>query len=96
MVSHIDPVLFPFYINYLPTIFNKSVKSVLFTDDTSLVISGDKNMQYRNEVKTSFACLNDWFNSNLLTLNFNRTKLVQFMAKPSSNSKTSDITITRF
>jgi hypothetical protein len=46
-------------------------------------------MQYRNEVSTSFACLNVWFNSNLLTLNFNKTKLVQFVAKPSSNSVTS-------
>jgi hypothetical protein len=46
-------------------------------------------MQYRTEVSTSFARLNDWFNSKLLTLNFNKTKLVQFMAKPSSNSVTS-------
>jgi hypothetical protein len=58
----------------------------LFADDTSLVISSDNNMQYRNEVSTSFARLNDWLNSILLTLNFNKTKLVQFMAKPISNS----------
>jgi hypothetical protein len=78
-----------FYINDLPSIFNNSVKVVLFADDTSLVISSDNNMQYRNEVSTSFARLNDWFNSNLLTLYLNKTKLVQFMAKPSSNSITS-------
>jgi hypothetical protein len=65
------------------------VKSVLFADDTSLVISSDNNIQYRNGVDISFACLNDWFNSNLLTLNFNKSKLVQFTTKPSSNSVTS-------
>jgi hypothetical protein len=69
--------------------FNNLVKWVLFADDTSLVISSVNNMQYRNEVSTSFAHLNDWFNPNLLTLHFNKTKLVQFMAKPSSNSETS-------
>jgi hypothetical protein len=46
-------------------------------------------MQYRTEVSTSFAHLNDWFNSNVLTLNFNKIKLVQLMAKPSSNSERS-------
>jgi hypothetical protein len=68
--------------NDLPTIFNNSVKSVLFADDTSLVTSSDK-YTYRNEVNSSFAHLNAWFNSNLLTLNFN--KLVQSVTKFSSN-----------
>jgi hypothetical protein len=36
-------------------------------------------------LSVSFACLHDWFNSNLLTLNFNKTKHVQFEAKSSCN-----------
>lgn len=87
--SILGPLLFLFYINDLPTIFNNSVKSVLFADDTSLVISSYNNIQYKNDVNIAFACLNDWFNSNLLTLNYNKTKHVQFAAKSSSNKETS-------
>jgi hypothetical protein len=87
--SILGPLLVLFYINDLPTIFNNLVKSVLFADDTSLVISSYNNTQYRNDVKISFPGLNDWFSSNLLTLNFNKTNHVQFVTKPRSNSKTS-------
>jgi hypothetical protein len=85
--SILDPLTFLFYINDLPTIFSNSVKSVLFADDTSLVISSDNSIQYINEVNSSFAHLNAWFNSKLLTLNFNRTKHVPFVTKFSSNSE---------
>jgi hypothetical protein len=47
-----------FYINDLHTIFNNSIKSVLFADDTSLVISCDNNIQYRNEISSSFTHMN--------------------------------------
>ena len=77
--SILGALIFLFYVNDLPKIFNNSVKSVLFADDTSLVINSYNNIQYRNDVDISFAYLNDWFNSNLLTLNFNKTKHVQFM-----------------
>jgi retron-type reverse transcriptase len=87
--SILGPLLFLFYINDHPTVFNNSVKYVLFAHDTSLVISSYNNTQYRNYVNISFARLNDWFSSNLLTLNFNKTKHVQFVTNPRSNSKTS-------
>jgi hypothetical protein len=76
-----------FYIYDLPAIFNNSVKSVLFADDTSLIVSSDNNLQHRNEVNNSFTYLNAWFISGL-TLNFNKTKHVQFVTMFSSNSET--------
>jgi hypothetical protein len=84
----LGPLLFLFYINDLTTIFNNKVKSVLFADDTNLVISSNNNLQYSNDVNISFACLNEWFNSNLLTLNFSKTKYVQYAAKSSPNTET--------
>jgi hypothetical protein len=36
----------------------------------------------------TFAHLNDWLDSNLLTLNFNKTKHVQFVAKSCSSEIT--------
>jgi hypothetical protein len=83
--SILGPLLFLFYINDLSSNFNNLVKSVLFADDISLVISSYNNKQYKNYVNNSFACLNDWLDSNLLSLNFNKTKHVQFGAKPSTS-----------
>jgi hypothetical protein len=34
------------------------------------------------------SCLNEWFNENLLTLKFSKTKHVQFVAKSSLNTET--------
>jgi hypothetical protein len=67
----LGPLLFQFYINDLPAIFSNLVKTVLFADDTSLVISS-YNIQYSNYVNTSFALLLNWLNTNLLTLNFDK------------------------
>jgi hypothetical protein len=83
--SIFGPLLFLFYINDLPPNLDNAVKPVLFADDISLVISSCNKKQYKNDVNGSFACLNDWFNSNLLTLNFNRTKHVQYEATASFN-----------
>ena len=87
--SVLGPLLFLFYINDFPTIFSDSVKSVLYADETSLVISSWNNSQYSKDVNTSFACLNEWFSTNRLTLNFNKTKHVQFEIKPRTNNVTS-------
>jgi hypothetical protein len=84
--SILGPLLFLFYINDLPAIFSNSVKTVLFAGDTSLVISSYNNIKYSNDVNTSFALLNDWLNTNLLTLNSDKTKHVQFVTKPTFNN----------
>jgi hypothetical protein len=83
--SILGPLLFLFYINDLPSNFNNSVKSILFAEDISLVISSYNNKQYKNDVNNPFAHLNVWLDSNLLSLNFNKTKHVQFGAKPSTS-----------
>jgi hypothetical protein len=41
-----------------------------------------------NDDNITFARLNDWLNSNLLTLNCNKTKHVQFAAKSASSEIT--------
>jgi hypothetical protein len=83
--SILEPLLFLFYINDLLLNFNITVKSVLFADDISLVVNSYNNGQYINYVNITFAWLNDWLNSNLLTLNFNKTKHIQFAAKSTSS-----------
>jgi hypothetical protein len=60
--SILGPLLFLFYINDLPLNFNSTVKSVLFADDISLVVSSYNNKQYINDGNITFAQLNDWLN----------------------------------
>jgi hypothetical protein len=86
--SILGPLLFLFYINDLSLNFNSTVKSILCADDISLVVSSYNNKQYINYVNITYARLNDWLNSNLLTSIFNKTKHVQFAAKSISSEIT--------
>jgi hypothetical protein len=74
------------YINDLPRIFENNVKPVLFADDTSLIINSHSLLQYKNDINIAFVHLNEWFNANLLTLNFVKTKHVQFSARSIPNN----------
>ena len=68
---------------------SNGVKSVLFADDTSLIISNYNYLEYRNNITTAFVQLNEWFNANLLTLNYNKTQYIQFRTKADSRNKIS-------
>jgi hypothetical protein len=56
--SILGPLLFLCCINDLPRIFNNGVKSVLFADDKSLIISNYNYLEYRNNISTAFVQLN--------------------------------------
>jgi hypothetical protein len=72
--SILGPLLFLCYINDLPRIFINNVKLVLFADDTSLIVSDYNHLEYRNSLNTAFEKLNEWFNANLLSLNYNKAQ----------------------
>ena len=63
---------------------SNGVKSVLFSDDTSLIISNYNYLEYRNNIITAFVQLSEWFNANLLTLNYNKTQYIQCPAMRSN------------
>jgi hypothetical protein len=84
--SILGPLLFLCYINDLPRIFENDVKPVLFADDTSLIINSHSLLQHKNDVNIAFVRLNEWFNANLLTLNFDKTKHVQLSTRSTLNN----------
>jgi hypothetical protein len=84
--SILGPLLFLCYINDLLRIFENNVKPVLSADDTSLIIKSHNLLQYKNDVNIAFVRLNEWFNADLLTLNFDKTKHVQFSARSIPNN----------
>ena len=54
---------------------------VLFADDTSLLITGFNKLVFNINMNQSLRSIISWFNSNLLTLNFNKTHYVEFRTK---------------
>ena len=57
---------------------------ILFADDTSILISHSALLDFKNEIKTIFNNLNEWFKNNLLFLNFSKTQFVNFTTRKSN------------
>jgi hypothetical protein len=72
------------YINDLPNIIIIKSELVLFADDTSIIITNSSPIDYDNNIIQIFKNINDWFKANLLTLNFDKTYFIQFLAKNSN------------
>ena len=70
--SILGPLLFLHCINDVPKIFSNNVKSVVFADDTSLTLSNHNYVEYKEDIITAFIQLNEWFNANLLILNYKK------------------------
>jgi hypothetical protein len=51
----------------------KNISMVLYADDTSLVITGTNPAQFSVAVNTVFNNVSEWFRSNLMFLNIEKT-----------------------
>jgi hypothetical protein len=69
----------------------ENTSMVLYADDTSLVITGTNLAQFSVDVNTVFNNVNEWFRSNLMFLNNEKTHFLQFWTK---NSQKIDLNIT--
>ena len=76
--SVLGPLLFLIYINDFPLTINKLASSILFANDTSIIISNTNPEEFTNAINSVMTEIMDWFQSNLLTLNFNKTTFLQF------------------
>jgi hypothetical protein len=83
--SILGPLLFLIYINDLPFILKDTGTPTLFANDTSIVYSYSNSNKFIKELNSSFAVLNIWFANNMLTLNYNKTRFMQFSCKPNNN-----------
>ena len=83
--SILGPLLFLPYINDLPQITNENSKIVLFADDTSMIITNPSPSNFERSVNKVIQDINDWFNTNLLSLNLDKTHFIQFVTKNSSS-----------
>ena len=67
-------LFFLLYINDLPTATAKNAKLVLYSDDTSLIITNLSPIEFANKLNSVFANVNKRFRKNELFINFNKTK----------------------
>jgi hypothetical protein len=68
---------------YLQTVIANSSKLVLFSDDTSIIITNSSPSKFIEDINTVIGYINDWFRSNSLSLNLDIIYFLQFRAKNS-------------
>ena len=56
---------------------------MFYADDTIIIITCPSSVEFSTKVNTVFADINEWFRSNLLSFNFNKTYFLQFRTKTS-------------
>jgi hypothetical protein len=62
---------------------NDSSKLVLYADDTSIIIANPSPSKFKEDINNIIGNINDWFRSNLLSLNFDKTYFLRFRPKNS-------------
>jgi hypothetical protein len=79
-------LLFLIYIDDLPNVtihtnLNDNPKTILFADDTSVIVNNSNFTDFEEVINMVFKKLNEWFSSHLLSLNFGKTHFMKFMTK---------------
>jgi hypothetical protein len=71
------------YINDLPRVLDMNTNTVLYADDTSILIIGPNKIDSDKSINQTLQKINMWFQSNQLTLNVNKTQFLEFRSKHS-------------
>jgi len=78
-------LFFLIYVKDLPGVINQISLPTLFVDDTNIIgIHHNPNL-FKEKIEEILLKISKWFQANLLTLNFNKTKLIQFSTKLNSD-----------
>ena len=90
--SILSPLLFLIYINDLPLNINTRAHSILYADDTSIIITDTTQESFKDNINLTIKEITNWFHSNLLTLNCDKTYFVQFLTKKQKEIKLQIVT----
>jgi hypothetical protein len=76
------PLFFLLYINDLRGIKNNISKPTIFADNTNIIFTHSNYTDFKNYINIVIEKISTRFETNSLTLNFNKTHYMQFMTKP--------------
>ena len=79
--SVLGPLLFLIYVNDFPSNTEPLVNTVLYADDTSVIVKSPSIMEFTDALQSSLINADVWFKNNSLTLNTDKTHLMQFCNK---------------
>jgi hypothetical protein len=79
--SILCPLLFLIYVNDLWRTVSKLANTILFANDTSIVISNSNQDDFKTNINSVMNEIMNLFQSNLLTLNCNKTHFYSFWQK---------------
>ena len=85
--SILGPLLFLVYINDLSRTINSVAELILFADDTSILISNISLEEFTSNIKLVMQQTINWFQSNLLSLNYSKTHFLQFLTEKQNEMK---------
>jgi hypothetical protein len=83
--SILGPLFFLFYINDLPETIKDTSLPTLFADDINLICSQRSPEGLKDDYVNVLTKVNKLFQSNSLTLNLNKSNIIHFAAKPTTN-----------
>jgi hypothetical protein len=69
----------------LQIIKNHKSKLIRFADNTSIIVTNPTATEFIKDINMTFKNINEWFKSNLLSLNFDKTNFMQFITKNSAH-----------
>jgi len=85
--SVLGPLLFYYiYINVLPMSVKHVSKAILFSDDTSVIVTDKDFDSFRQKTYLALTSLNQWFLYNQLVLNITKTKVIKFTPKTTAHA----------
>jgi hypothetical protein len=82
----LGPLLF-FCIYKWPFFKHEQINLILFVDEKSIIISNTNPEEFKNNIDSVMTEITNWFQSNLLTLNCNKTHFMQFLTKKQNERK---------
>ena len=77
MITLYNTLVLP-YLSYDLNSFSKTLKTIMFADDTNLFLSGKNIKDIETRLNDELKLMTEWFRANLLSLNVSKTSFIVF------------------